>query len=214
MTQIIDLWSFELDDPDPRSLSLDERARAARFVFDRDRDRYIAGRARLRAILGQYLGQSPANILFQYGAHGRPAVDGMSFNLSHTGSQALLAVTDHLTLGVDIETIAPIEMAVARAHFAADELRVLLALPETARMAAFYRCWTRKEAYLKAVGTGLATDLSSFVVTLGPNDEPRLLNCGPGDADAWRLFDVPPTTGVAGALAVRGGAQDVELRWF
>lgn len=214
MTQTIDLWSFELDDPDLRSLSQDERARASRFVFDRDRDRYIAGRARLRVILGQYLDQPPADILFHYGAHGRPSVDGVAFNLSHTGDQALLSVTDHLILGVDIETVAPIDMAVARGHFAAAELRVLLTLPDAERVAAFYRCWTRKEAYLKAVGTGLSTDLSSFVVTLGPDDAPELLACAPGDADAWQVFDVSPTAGIAGALAVRAGSQDVALRWL
>ncbi|WP_341367379.1 4'-phosphopantetheinyl transferase superfamily protein [Yoonia sp. BS5-3] len=209
----IDLWSFPLDKPDAGSLSADEQARANRFVFARDRDRYVAGRARLRAILSQYLDQPAADIRFGYGSHGRPGVDGIAFNLSHTGDQALLAVAQDVVLGVDIEAIAPIEMAVAKAHFAPEELRALLALPEPGQVPAFYRCWTRKEAYLKAMGTGLATDLSSFTVTLGPNEDPKLLTCAPGDAAAWQLFDVAPAPGIAGALAVRAGAQQVTLNW-
>ncbi|WP_226781557.1 4'-phosphopantetheinyl transferase family protein [Oceaniglobus trochenteri] len=211
MTATVDLWRWRLDDPDPRSLSPDERARAARFVHDRDRDRFVAGRARLRAILAGYLGCAPGDIAFGYGAHGRPRVAGVHFNLSHTGDLAQLAVSRDLVPGVDIETVAPIDMAVARAHFSANEVQALCALPEGARLAAFYRCWTRKEAFLKALGTGLSTDLHSFAVTLAPGEPPAVLSCAGGDAGAWRLFDLAPAPGVAGALALRCGGRDVRL---
>ncbi|MEH6655112.1 4'-phosphopantetheinyl transferase family protein [Loktanella salsilacus] len=212
MSIVIDIWTWQLVDSDPAVLSQEERTRAARFVFDRDRDRYIAGRSRLRHILGTYLNQAPIDVKFSYGTYGRPWVTGLQFNLSHTGDLACLAVlqTPH-QLGLDIEAVRPIDLDVAQAHFAPREMNALLALPMDARMPAFYRCWTRKEAYLKARGTGLFTDLSSFVVTLGPQDEPRLTFCDSGDAAAWTLQDVSVAPGVAGALAVRSAGQDVRV---
>lgn len=209
----IDLWKWRLQHPDAGDLSRDEHARAEQFVFDRDRDRYIAGRARLRKILGQYLGRPPDSIVFSYGPFGRPSVEGVEFNLSHTGDLAVLAVGFELPIGVDIEEETPIDMKVAEMHFAASEFRALQALPQTMQMAAYYRCWTRKEAYLKAMGTGLSTILSSFVVTLRPDEPAKVLSCDSGKADQWHLIDFDPGDGIAGALAVCADENEVTLKW-
>lgn len=211
----VDLWLWRLEGGDPSVLSADETARAGRFVFARDRDRFIAGRARLRQILGRYLGQPARDIAFRYGEFGRPEVADIAFNLSHSRDQAALIVAaadPGLQLGVDIEAVRPIEEGVAEAHFAASEVLALRALPDCEQMAAFYRCWTRKEAFLKALGTGLSTDLSSFCVTLGPEDPPHLLSWAAGDAGDWTLLDIATTPEMAGALAIRSQGRRVRLR--
>lgn len=210
----LDLWQWRLAGGDASDLSADEQARAARFVFDRDRARYIAGRAALRRVLGRCLDLAPREIRFRYGAFGRPLVAGLSFNLSHTGDFAALVVTPvpDLPLGIDIETVGPIEMAVAEANFAAPEIATLRAMPDAVQQAAFYRCWTRKEAYLKAVGTGLSTDLSSFCVTLSPDDPPRLLSCAGDEPGHWTLLDLATPEGIAGALAIRNCGRPIRLR--
>lgn len=195
------------------ALSAEEVARAARFVFCRDRDRYIAGRARLRAILSHYTGVPPAAIMFRYGPNGRPEIEGPRFNLSHTGDLALLAVGDVVPLGVDIEALRPIALDLARRYFAPGEVRALMALPVEHQQAAFFRFWTRKEAYLKALGTGLATDLSSFTVTLHPDQPARLTTCASGAVAHWSLHDIPLPPGVAGAVALRARQQPVSLVW-
>lgn len=211
MSVAVDLWQWRLDAPNPRDLSEDELVRADRFVFARDRDRYIAGRARLRQILGQYLFQPADRIVFSYGPFGRPEVAGVSFNLSHTGDLASLAVAQEIAIGVDIEVVRPIDLAVAEAHFAPAEVQALMALSQSDQTAAFYRCWTRKEAYLKAIGTGLSTDLASFTVTMGPNEPSRLINCAGGGAANWSLHDFTPAPGIAGALALLTKGQAVRL---
>lgn len=205
----VDLWQWPLVAADPDDLSADEMARANRFVFSRDRDRFIAGRARLRRILGRYLGQSPGRIAFSYGAFGRPEVTGISFNLSHSGEQAMLAVTKRAAIGVDIEAVRPIDPEVARTHFAPSEVKALMALPDAEQVGAFYRCWTRKEAYLKAVGTGLSTDLSSFTVTLDACA--RLVTCSSREASRWSLHDIALDRDMAGALAVHTNGDAVTM---
>lgn len=209
MTAIqIDLWRWPLTAPDPRNLSRSEMDRADRFVFARDRDRFIAGRAKLREILGGYLNKSPSQLDFLYGAHGKPQLAGLDFNLSHTGDLAVLAVAQDVTLGIDIEAIKPIDMAVARSHFAPSEIEALRQLPSAEKRAAFYRCWTRKEAYLKARGTGLMTDLNSFSVTLDATSA-RLVSCATGTAAAWTLIDLSLPDGIAGAFAVQAYGQGI-----
>ena len=215
MAEIVaDLWLWRLGGAEADSLSEDERTRAARFVFARDRQRFIAGRAMLRHILGTCLGLEARDIVFRHGPFGRPEVDGIAFNLSHTQDLAALIVArdPRLALGVDIEALRPIGPEVAEAHFAEAEIAALRSLPPEEREAAFYRCWTRKEAFLKALGTGLSTDLSSFHVTLGPSDPPRLLSCAGGDAADWRIFDIAPAPGIAGAVAIRNHGRPVRLR--
>lgn len=209
----LDLMIWRLKPVSDPVLSPDEAARAARFVFDRDRDRYVAGRSALRRILSRYLDLSPDAVAFTYGPNGRPSVAGLTFNLSHTGDLAALVVAwdEGIALGVDIEAAREIEPGVAEAHFTAGELATLRSLSPSEWRAGFFRCWTRKEAYLKAWGTGLATDLSSFEVTLGPGDAPRLRRCDSGTAAEWILLDFTPADGVAGAIAVRATGRPVRV---
>ncbi len=208
----VDLWSWRLEGGDPGLLSSDERDRADRFVFPRDRDRFVAGRSRLREILGGILGEAPEAVRFRYGAWGRPELDGLSFSLAHSGDHALLAVMRDGPVGADIEAVRPVDPDLARSAFAPGEQRALAALPAPDRLPAFFRGWTRKEAYLKARGTGLSTDLSSFEVTLGA-EEARLLRCASGEAEAWSLADVEAGPGFAGALAARTEGRPLRPVW-
>jgi 4'-phosphopantetheinyl transferase len=203
----VHLWIFRLD-PGPTDgelLAPCERARAERFHFQRDRDRFIAGRGRLRRILGAYLQQSPNLLQFCYGASGKPAVAGpLSFNLSHSGEFAALAVA-RFGLGVDIECVRPIEEAVAERFFAADEVARLRRLPETQQTEAFFACWTRKEAYVKALGDGLSLPLDCFSVSLEPQESARLLRAGndPAEPSRWQFHHFVPAPGFVGAIAAR-----------
>ena len=162
-----------------RLLSEDERERAANFRFERDRRRFVAGRSILRQKLAQYLDAAPAELVFVYGPHGKPTLPGsdVSFNVSNSGRAGLFAFASGFELGVDVELLAharPNDDAVAARFFSAAEVAVLQACPTSTRAHAFLRCWTRKEAYLKARGSGLAAPLDQFDVTLRAG-EPALL---------------------------------------
>lgn len=188
-------------------LSPDERARAARFHFDRDAGRFVLARSILRLLLARYLDSDPAAVAIEYGEHGKPrlaAGAGPAFNVSHTGGIALLAFTPNVAIGVDIERVQqPPDLAdVMRSHFAPQERAAIEAVPAAERLAAFYRCWTRKEAVLKALGWGLARPLDSFEVSIG---EPRLLRMdGEPDVATWRMQAFEPVEGFAAAAAWRG----------
>jgi 4'-phosphopantetheinyl transferase len=201
-------------------LSEDERARASRFTFDRDARRFKVARSALRTLLGGYLGLAPGGVAFTYQAHGKPALDGirtaLGFNLSHSGEVAVVAAGWDRAVGVDVELCRPLPdlAALAARSFAPRERAVLDALPETERPAAFFRCWTRKEAFIKATGLGLAQPLDGFVVSLAP-DEPACFLDIEGDPDAlarWTLHDLQPPDGYAGALVVEGAVRAVHAR--
>ncbi len=203
------------------TLSGDERERAARLRSPTDRARFIAARGALRAILARYLKATPAALRFTYGSHGKPALDAafgdtdLCFNLAHSGPLALLAVARECAVGIDLERARPDrdDMAIADRFFAAGEAAKLRTLSEDERPAAFLRCWTRKEAYIKARGDGFALPLDSFEVTLAPGDGPALLRArhGPDDAARWSLYDLPVTPGYTAALAVEGASARLEL---
>ncbi|WP_088625583.1 4'-phosphopantetheinyl transferase superfamily protein [Oceanicola sp. 22II-s10i] len=195
-------------------LSEDEAARAARFVFDRDRRAYILGRGRLREILGAEMGRAPAAVRFGYGAHGKPFVTGGPwFNLSHSDGIACLSLHPSMDFGLDIEAFRQIEDGVAERFFSATEYASLSALPSDQWTAGFFRCWTRKEAVVKAMGDGLSIPLDAFDVTLRPGDAPLMTRLDPalGQAADWQLahFELGPD--MVGALAVRAPGE-VTLR--
>jgi 4'-phosphopantetheinyl transferase len=164
------------------SLSPDELDRAAKFHFLRDSQRFIAARGILRNILSRYIGQSPETIRFSYGPFGKPrlapscAADGLRFNLSHAGNIALYAVALNREIGVDLERIDPsfLEDRIEEKFFSRNEIVELRSLPVDARPRAFFNCWTRKEAYVKALGGGLQTSLQSFDVSLAPGKAPDI----------------------------------------
>ena len=224
----VDLWHINIEPPPDKIiearalLSADELERAARFHFDIHRHRYIAGRAALRGILAQYLGTSPQALAFVYGEKGKPALTPqvntrrLEFNLSHSHDRALLGVTVGSTLGVDIERIN-LEFGtdeIATHFFSAFEVDTLLAAPKPERGATFFSCWTRKEAYIKAVGEGLSLPLDSFDVAFGSGVEAALLrvDAAPNAPARWRMYDIPAPEGYAAAIAVEGTEHKLRQR--
>jgi 4'-phosphopantetheinyl transferase len=204
------------------ALDPSERARGDRFRFARDRDRFLVGRAVLRGLLARYTGVAAAHIALIEGPRGKPVLAAgidatLHFNVSHAGGLALLAVTRLGALGVDVEVVAPLPdlLDVADRFFAPAERATLRALPDSDRLDAFFRCWTRKEAYIKAIGEGLACPLDGFVVTMRAGEPARFIEIGDeAHATAWWLEDLRPAAGYAGALAIRAQRPVVRCwRW-
>lgn len=224
----VHVWGAELDQrADVRArlgeaLSADEAERAARFHFPRDRDHFVTARGWLRAVLGGYLATAPGLLRFRYGPRGKPALDGaaagsgLRFNLSHSGGLALLAVACERELGVDVEARRPLADAdeIAQRFFSPRESATFRALGADVRQRAFFECWTRKEAYIKATGDGLACDLADFDVTFAPGEPARLerVRFDPAETQRWWLCALDPAPGFAAALAVEGGAARVRCR--
>lgn len=198
-----------------------ELAQAERFRFDEDRRRFLASHGYLREVLGSYLGVSPHDVRFTNDEHGKPTLAGASarnpirFNMSHCKSTALYAVSLGREVGIDVEDIRPetADAAVARRFFAEAEAAALEALPQAERTAAFFACWTRKEAFLKARGLGLMAPLDAFEVSLLP-DEPAAIKStafDPREASRWTLLSLCPGEGLAAALAVEGSGWTLRL---
>lgn len=216
----VDVWRIRLDQPDPevrrllRTLTPDESDRAARFHYERDRNHFVVARGQLRYILGRYLEMEPAKLRFRYSSYGKPSLSSeltdvaLRFNLSHSHGWALLAVAIGREVGVDIEHVRP-EVAgerIAERFFSIREIKVLRALPVHLQAEAFFNCWTRKEAYIKARGEGLSFPLDKFDVSLVPGEPAALLRTR-GDAleaERWALRDLESSTGYAAAIAVEG----------
>jgi 4'-phosphopantetheinyl transferase len=204
-----------------KHLSDGERERAYRYHFDKDRNRFIVGHESLRVILGQYLDLAPDAIEFEHGAHGKPNLDpkimhgGLSYNLSHSGEYALIAVGRDREVGVDVEKVRPeIDLErIAQRFFSPAEVEGLFALTDTLRLDAFYRCWTRKEAYIKARGGGLSIPLDQFDVTLDPEAPAALLATrdDPQEASRWSLYNIDLCEGYQAALVVEGRGLRVKL---
>ncbi len=195
-------------------LSADERARATRFHFSRDRQYFTATRALLRTILGGYLDSDPKALRFQYSEKEKPSLTApqsgnpVEFNVSHSGDVALLAFARGRDIGVDVERLRENfdHKAIAHRFFSEQEQRQLAALAPADRYRGFFRCWTRKEAYIKARGTGLSLPLRQFDVSLKPGDLNALLATRPdsGEASQWVLRDVSAGEGYVGAVCVQG----------
>jgi len=195
------------------TLAEDERARAARFYFPKDRDHFVAGRGILRALLARYLGAHPADLRFRYSPKGKPALvpefdaGALRFNVSHSHGLALYAVTRGHDLGVDVERIQPrLEERIAERFFSPREVAALQTLPPPLQHEAFFACWTRKEAYIKATGEGLSLGLDQFAVSLVPGEPAALLwtEGDPQEARRWCLHALDPGPGYAAAICVGG----------
>jgi 4'-phosphopantetheinyl transferase len=176
----VHVWAVELDEANfdaavwHARLAPEEQARAARFKFDRDRRRFIVAHAALRAILAGYVDADAAQLEFVHGPNGKPklapplAATDIEFNLSHSHERALLAVSHGREIGIDIESVRP-DFAfddVAEHFFTGREVKALRALPPALQRQGFYKCWTSKEAFLKAKGTGLSGELDKVEITL------------------------------------------------
>jgi 4'-phosphopantetheinyl transferase len=195
------------------TLAPEERARAERFHFDRDRRRFIAARAQLRMILARYVGVDPHALVFTYGSRGKPSLaqplePPIRFNLSHSGELALVGITLDRDIGVDLEEVRSFDDIdrLAERFFSPGENAHLRALPDAARLEAFFCCWTLKEAYVKATGDGLGRATESFDVAFARGEPVRLLSVegDSGEASRWRLGGLAPALGYVGAAAVEG----------
>ena len=183
-------------------LAPEESARAARFAFERDRRRFVAGRAILRSLLARYLNTPARQFTFDYGRRGKPqladpALASWCFNLSHSQGLALYALALDHNVGIDVEALRTVPDAddIATQFFSPREAAEYLALPPAQREQAFFHCWTQKEALIKAVGEGFALPLSSFDVCVHPDRPAGLLRHDGvlGTSGNWVLYDVPPS---------------------
>jgi 4'-phosphopantetheinyl transferase len=224
----VHVWRVRTN-PAPRSLatlaqllSADERDRAARFHFESDRQRYVAARATLRRLLGEYVEAAPADLVFRYGARGKPDIEtplatrATQFNVSHRGDFALLVFARGREVGIDIENVreVPEALTIARNHFTAAETRLLeCAQAGTSRQECFFRLWTRKEALIKAVGTGLSMPLTEFdVSSAAATGAPwHVVRVPARPETAWAVRDLQPAEEYRGALCVAGSAARVSF---
>ncbi|HET6899000.1 MAG TPA: 4'-phosphopantetheinyl transferase superfamily protein [Vicinamibacteria bacterium] len=195
-------------------LSADEQVRANRFYFAKDRERYVDARALLRVLVAGYLGTPPGEVQFAYGGHGKPALPkpeggtrDLRFNVSHSGGVALLAFAWGRELGIDIEGERPMAnwQAIAATCFSSRERAHLERLSPAERDQAFFRYWTRKEAFIKATGEGLSGALDRFDMSLAPGAPARVLDSGRmEEMTGWWLEDLHPLTGFAAAVVTEG----------
>lgn len=202
-----------------RLLSADETDRANRFAFSEDRTQYVAARGALRVLLGRYVGRPAHALRFSYGTYGKPALQvgpregGVGFNVAHSGDWALCAVALTSEVGVDVEQLrTTVDITeVMRFGFADSEQAALEALPPTDRSDAFFRCWTQKEAYIKAVGRGLSLPLDSFEVRTQHPFGIRSVGGSVEQAREWTMWTADPASNYYGAVAVRGARWSVRF---
>jgi 4'-phosphopantetheinyl transferase len=200
-------------------LSPDERERAGRFRNEVDANRSIIGRGYLRLLLGRTNGLRSAELQFEYDEFGKPGLvahqrSGLHFSVSHSGDQILLALAKNRAVGVDLERIrTDLDVnGLAERFFSASESKNLACLTGAALYHAFFACWSRKEAYVKAKGQGLSLPLDQFDLAFLPGEEPRLLATRPDPAEAnrWKLVALNVAQNYAAALIAAG--QDWKLR--
>lgn len=196
------------------TLSVAERERAERFYFERDKKRSVVNQGVLRIILGRYLDVEPADLQFCYGSHGKPTLaepfDGedLRFNSSHSDELLLYAFTRGREIGIDVERVRPLPdyEQIAERFFSSEENAALRTFPSSQKLRAFFDCWTRKEAFLKATGEGLSRSLDQFCVSLDLEEPARLLYVvgEPEEAARWSLQALMPAPDYAAALFVEG----------
>lgn len=215
----IHIWLADLDQSESQlhkliqTLSVEERMRAEKYLFERDRKKYLLRRGILRTLLGSYLNVEPGRLQFQYGKYGKPVLadtfgkEMLHFNLSHSDELALFAFARHREIGVDIEHIGEIsEMElIAERFFSRRENDSIRSLPEEQKKESFIKGWTCKEAFIKAVGDGLSRALDKFEVSMVPGEPAKLLSVEDDSREAsrWSLQYLQPAPDYVGAFAVK-----------
>ena len=217
----IEVWCVDTSVPPDfisqleRVLSMEEKDRAARFQFARHRNAYVVSRGLLRSLLARYTGSSELAVTFQYGGNGKPFLphSRIQFNISHTDGLVILAFAEDCALGVDVEYIRPIDdmTQIASRFFSPAEARELAGLPEGKRQRAFFLCWTRKEAYIKALGDGLSIPLSDFQVTFADDEPARFVQIGTETSvhSEWVLQNLEISRSHAAAIAYPGAPKAI-----
>ena len=223
-TAALHLWAIEIDARLTQAGDLfhllcpEEQDRANARSRNPGFARFVVGRAMLRQLLAGYLNVSPQAIAFRYNPQGKPSIalpasSGLQFNLAHSSSMAVCAVTASSQVGIDLERINARRdfEGVAARFFNEAETCVLRKLPEARRALAFYRIWTQKEAYVKALGSGIASQIQHFDVEAAPDQPMRLIanRQNPSEPGRWRFIEPPPISGYAAAVAVASGAWQV-----
>lgn len=223
----VHVWSARLDAREEQVqrcweiLSCDERQRAERFRFPSDRLRFMVARGVLRMLLGRYLGMPGSEVRLRYGMFGKPALaawheSDLHFNLAHSGELAVYGFTRLRKVGLDVESerLRLLMPGVSECSFTAAEQHALAALPTARRTMASLNLWTRKEAYLKALGCGLQQDLSSFEISVPPS-APALLRRVDEDAKQshWFFYDLQPARNFVGTLCVENKAETRLCSW-
>ncbi len=221
----IDIWRVDLSnsklDTCQTILSMDEKQRADKFIFDKDRDDYVRSRCSLRLILARCLSYPADKIVFQYGEHGRPelevpAVDDFQFNLSHSGHMALIVVSRGRNVGIDLNYLDQNQQwqPIAKRSFSSTEQALLFRLPEALQETMFYRIWSQKEAYTKAFGDGFSYGFQNFTVAVDVNGTTGLLadTRRPQFVDDWMIVNIDAGEDWIAALAYNSKHSKVSIR--
>ncbi|WP_054533492.1 4'-phosphopantetheinyl transferase family protein [Herpetosiphon geysericola] len=216
----IDIWLIDLTRLRPQRsrfwavLNPEEQARALRFHFERDQLRYTICRGAMRLILAEYLSSDPSSLEFSQNSYGKPLLADveLSFNLSHAGNYGLLGLSQLSTIGVDIEQERQVDdlASIAQHYFAPSERHAVLNAAD--QTAAFFRCWTRKEAYIKAHGMGLSLPLSSFAVSIEPHIDQALEWNRENTLDQWHVQPLAAPAGYAAALACPRSTEEMQVQ--
>lgn len=225
---LVIVWRINLSHLDPdqsfyyRFLDDEEIVKSKRFYFEKDQKRYVQSHAILRLILRDMLDQSPRSIQFITNSYGKPYLSNRSggrevfFNISHSQSGLLIAVSESIECGVDIEFQRDDfpSTEIAEHFFSKNEFQAYSALPEDQRIEAFFNCWTRKEAFIKAKGMGLSIPLGSFDVTLVPGEAARLIHSSldPDDMNKWSLMNLDSWSNYSAALCSHSLIFDLTIK--
>jgi 4'-phosphopantetheinyl transferase len=225
----VHVWSIFCDawkgiDSSAELLSPEERQRADRFYHEVDRNRFRITHTAMRMILSEYLNVAPQKLSFSSNMGVKPELasefrgTAIQFNLSHSSELALLAVARGAMVGVDVEWIDPALPIdeIADRFFSAAEISVLNALPADERVEAFFSCWTRKEAYIKALGVGLSVPLDSFEVAFGSRRAEALvaMRVNSAEISRWSMYDLKVPKGYKAALVAEGSVHRLRQFWW
>jgi len=202
-------------------LSQDELEHASRYYFEKDKKYYITSRGILRKILSNYLTMKPEKIKFSYNPYGKPYLcnkfhtKNFNFNLSHSGDLALYIFSANFDVGIDLEKFQLIEgfIDIAMQFFSPNEFLKLKSIPHDQQLTAFFKCWTRKEAFIKAIGNGLSHPLDQFEVTLAPNETAMFVNIISKStaASEWSLYSFTPKPNYEASFAFKGKCEKIEF---
>lgn len=219
----VHMWRLPLDleEAKPQKyfelLSDREREKARQFKFIKDRVCYVLARGSLRLLLGNYIDVAPDQIDFEYSQYGKPRfcnTKEVDFNLSHSGNEIIIGFCKNMVIGVDIEQVKINFdiMDLAKNFFSNEEIKALSQFEEFERPQAFFRCWTRKESFIKAVGEGLSYPLDSFAVTMEDDEKASFLKIDNNDDSKkdWHLHSFVPAVGYIAAITTNGNPNKIE----